>query len=803
MGNVETPEAAGSQSPNVAAAGDLQRLAATLQRAFDGWIELDPNGLITAWNSGAERLFGWSSAETMGRPVELIVSPKHREIVSSSLARIAAGAAETIPGEPPPEEPIFMRAVHRDGRRFSAEVFLFPRRKGMDYGVDVFVRDLTDREQLQHQLTERANQRAILNFLEEGYAELDLAGNYQWVNDAYCRIFNRTREEVLDPSYQKIAHNPVSVDMRELFKTVYKTGEPVRSLEYEYSPGRFCEMTLSLKRGEDGKPTGFITLTRVTTERKQHERELRNAKDAADAANRAKSEFLANMSHEIRTPMNGVIGMTELALSTDLTDEQREYLAMVRSSAEDLLVIINDILDYSKIEAGKTALIPVQFNLVELVGDTLKSLAIPAHRKSLELAFHVAADVPALVVGDSVRLRQVLVNLAGNAVKFTGQGEVVVDASLESRNETELRVHFTVRDTGIGVSPEAQQRLFRPFEQADSSTTREYGGTGLGLAISRKIVDLMGGQIWMESTPGLGSTFHFTATFGAAGPPGEPGILVNPDLLSNPDLLGLPVLIVDDNETNRRILLETARRWQMRPEMARSGPEGLAKIEAASASGQPFRLVLLDEQMPGMGGLEVIEQIRLIELSQGVTIMMLTSADQTSSALRCRELGVETYLIKPIKPAELLAMIRKALGAARPSAAVRLPSVSRAGRCLSILVGEDNQVNQKLTVAILKKMGHQATLAADGIETVNKSQETLFDLILMDVQMPGIDGIEATRRIRSQERSTAKRTPIIAMTACAMAGDRERCIEAGMDDYVSKPVTLATLARALAPFAVS
>ncbi len=803
MGNVEALEAAASQLPKAAPANDLERLAATLERAFDGVLQLDSKGLFTAWNSGAERLLGWSSAEILGRSVELIVSPRHRETIASNLARIAACAAKGVPEAAVPEAsaseaPISLRAVHRDGRRFSADFFLYVRRHGEDCRIDVFVRDLTEREQLQRQQSERANQRAILNFLEEGYAELDLAGNYQWVNDAYCRTFDRTREEVLDPDYQKIAHNPVSADLRELFKTVYQTGEPVRSFEWEYQPGRFCESTVSLKRGENGKPTGFVVLSRNTTERKQHERELRNAKDAADAANRAKSEFLANMSHEIRTPMNGVIGMTELALSTDLTEEQRDYLGMVRSSAEDLLVIINDILDYSKIEAGKIALVPAQFNLVELVGDTLKSLAIPAHKKSLELAFQVAEEVPALVVGDSVRLRQVLVNLAGNAVKFTGQGEVVVEARLESKNETESRVHFTVRDTGIGVSPEAQQRLFRPFEQADSSTTRQYGGTGLGLAISKKIVDLMGGQIWMESTPGLGSAFHFTAIFGAAGHPERPSIL------SSPDLLGLPVLIIDDNETNRRILEETARRWQMLPQVACSGPEGLAKLEAAAAVGEPFRLVLLDEQMPGMGGLQVIERIRAIDPTQGVTVMMLTSSDQTSSALRCRELGVETYLIKPIKPAELLSMIGKALGGARDSSTARLPiHVQRAGRCLSILVGEDNLVNQKLIVSILKKMGHQTSIAADGIDVVSKSQETSFDLILMDVQMPGIDGLEATRRIRDQERSTAKHTPIIAMTACAMTGDRERCIEAGMDDYVSKPVTLAALGRALAAYAAS
>jgi CheY-like chemotaxis protein len=496
--------------------------------------------------------------------------------------------------------------------------------------------------------------------------------------------------------------------------------------------------------------------------------------------------------------MNGIIGMTELVLSSDLTGEQREYLTMVQSSAEDLLVIINDILDYSKIEAGKLALDRVQFDLGELMGDTLKSLAIPAHRKHLELAFHIDENVPALVVGDSVRLRQVLVNLTGNAVKFTENGEVVVNVRLESQNETESKVHFTVRDTGIGVPLETQERLFLPFEQADSSTTRQYGGTGLGLAISKRIIELMGGKIWIESTPGVGSRFHFTARLGLAGTPKQPSILCSPDLR------GMRVLIIDDNATNRRILEATVGRWQMDPQVAESGPAGLAKLESAAACGQPFSLVLLDEQMPGMDGLQVIEQIRSIAPLHGVTIMMLTSADQHLSALRCRELGVETYLIKPIKPTELLAMIGRALGTSRPSTAPRVPFIRHnAGRSLSILVAEDNVVNQRVVLAMLERMGHRSTLAVDGIEAVNKSSQASFDLILMDVQMPGIDGFEAARRIRSQETATSNRTPILAMTACAMTGDRERCLEAGMDGYVSKPVSLDSVARALAPYAAA
>jgi two-component system sensor histidine kinase/response regulator len=762
-----------------------------LEMACDASFELDSTAIITGWNSRAEKLFGWSSQEAIGQHIQMIVSPRHRESVLSSL-----GGAIALGDKLLPHEPLKMRALHHDGYRFSTELFLYAQQRQDDYRLTVFVRNLADREQLQNLLSERADQRAILNFIEDGYTELDLQGNHQWVNDAYCRIFNRRREEVLDPSYQNISHRPVSVNIRELFKKVYQTGEPVRAFEYEAVPGRYCEITVSLKRGESGQPTGFVTLIRDTTERKRHELELAEAREAADAANRAKSEFLANMSHEIRTPMNGVMGMTELALSTELTEEQREYLSMVRSSAKDLLVIINDILDYSKIEAGKIDLAPVEFNLSELVGDTMKTLAIPAHRKSLELAFHVDASVPSTLVGDSVRLRQVLLNLASNAVKFTEKGEVVVDARLESSGQTGGKIHFKVRDTGIGIPVETQKRLFRPFEQADSSTTRQYGGTGLGLAISRKIVELMGGEIWIESMPGEGSTFHFTASFGIAENSEESAFS------STADLRGMPVLIIDDNATNRRILHEIVGRWQMVPQVAESGFEGLAKLEAASVSGQPFRLILLDEQMPGMDGLEVIERIRGNSLLRGATIMMLTSADQSSSAARCRELGVNMYLIKPIKPIELHTMILKALAIhaqtiAKAAAHKRAPS-----RSLSILVAEDNAVNQRVAAAMLERMGHRPTLVASGIEAVSKCGQTPFDLILMDVQMPDVDGFEAARRIRIQELAAETRTPIIAMTARAMNGDRERCIEAGMDDYVSKPVTMEILRRALARYAV-
>jgi two-component system sensor histidine kinase/response regulator len=456
-------------------------------------------------------------------------------------------------------------------------------------------------------------------------------------------------------------------------------------------------------------------------------------------------------------------------------------------------VIVNDVLDYSKIEAGKVVLDPLPFSLSELVEDTMKTIAVAAHKKGLEIAFQVDPESPAALIGDAVRLRQVLLNLASNAIKFTKQGEVVVDVKLEAISGTSVKVHVAVSDTGVGIPVETQQRLFQPFEQADSSTARQFGGTGLGLAISRRIAEMMGGEIWLESAPGVGSTFHFTALLEVA------GALKERSIPSMADLRGVAAIVIDDNATNRRILLDLVRRWQIQAEAADSGPAGLAKLAAAAAAGRPFRLILLDERMPGMDGLEVIGRIRSSSLAPGAPILMLTSDDQNVSLARCREMGVETYLVKPVKPSELLTMIRKALGTIQPHAALKAPSPRPAGGwpSLSILIADDNRINRKLAVAALEKMGHRTVTAVNGIEALSKWSEEPFDLILMDVQMPEMDGFEATRRIRDHELTAETRTPIIAMTAYAMSGDRERCLEAGMDDYVAKPMTREMLELAL------
>jgi two-component system sensor histidine kinase/response regulator len=520
------------------------------------------------------------------------------------------------------------------------------------------------------------------------------------------------------------------------------------------------------------------------------------ASQEAVKANQAKSEFLANMSHEIRTPMNGILGMTELAMATEQSDERTEFLSMVKSSADALLIIINDILDYSKIEAGKLELDPVHFDLSEVVGDAMKVMAPLAHQKGLELAYHLDPDVPSHVAGDALRLRQVLLNLTGNAIKFTKKGEIIVRVAVRQHKKGGVQLQFSVRDTGIGIPAEKQSKLFDAFEQADMSTTRQYGGTGLGLAISKRIVQLMDGEIWMESTLAFGSTFHFFIRLAVpengAGTSG-PG--------SAEDLRDVTVLVVDDNATNLRILLEIGRRWKMQVNTADSGPSGIAKLEEAAAAGQPFQLLLLDEQMPGMGGLEVIRRIRVSPLLKDTKILVLTSADQNSSRVRCREMGVKDYLIKPVKPAELLAKIRTTLGEHATGIRVGMTTTTqRSERSLRILLAEDNVVNQKLSRALLERMGHQVTVAATGAEALSNWSTGDFQLIFMDVHMPDMDGLKATRRIRELEQERGMHIPIIAMTARAMTGDRDKCIEAGMDDYVSKPVSPQALERAIAPY---
>ncbi len=648
-----------------------------------------------------------------------------------------------------------------------------------------------------------------------GHRHLD--GRFLRVNQKFCNILGYTRDELLQLTGPGITHPDDLADGVDLAEALVRGESPGFTLEKRYlrkdGTPVWVELSVSLQRDEAGEPDYFIGIVQDISNRKRLEEELRRAKEAAEAANRAKDDFLANVSHEIRTPMNAILGMTELVLDTPLEEDQRQGLKTVKSAADSLLGIINDLLDFSKIEAGKLELAVADFSLREAVGDTLRALAVRAHKKGLELIYQVQPDVPDALVGDGGRVRQVLLNLAGNAVKFTDEGEVVITVGLQiadcrlqnedppSNLQSAIYIlQFVVRDTGIGIPAEQQERIFRAFEQEDTSTTRKYGGTGLGLTIASRLVALMGGTITVDSAPGRGSTFAFTARFGRQPKPSGPVPPQPPVSLHN-----LPVLVVDDNATNRHILAEWLRGWRMDPSAVGDGMAAMDALWHRAANGRPYALVLLDARMPDADGLAVAAKIRERAELAATRIILLTSGERPGDPARVRELRIDAQLLKPVQQDELLETIYRVMSRsqgnasplARPTPTQQAPSPVPTTTPLHILVAEDNELSAQVLEQALVRQGHRVRLASNGREALTLAEQGGFDLLLLDVHMPELDGFQVVQAVRERELTAGGHLPIIALTARSRKEDRERCLAAGMDDFQTKPIRPADLLAAI------
>ncbi len=766
-----------------------ERYRTILDNIEYGYFELDMKGDFTFFNDALCKMAGYSRDELMGM--------NNRRYMDEETAKRVAGIYKEIYRTGIPNKEINYERIRKDGTIIHVEssASLITDEKGRPTGFRGIARDVTKRKRAEETIRQSEERyRTILASIEDGYFETDLLGNFTFFNDALTRVLGYPKKELMGMNHQQYTDEENAARLYAAFNRVYKTGKPDRGIEYEIisrkGEVRYLESSSSPIRDPRGRIIGFRGITRDVTGRKKAQMELQSAKDAAEEATRSKSEFLANMSHEIRTPMNGILGMYNLLLSTPLDAEQTDYVETGKRSADGLLNIINDILDFSKIEAGKLDLEVLDFDLRKAMEEVVELPAMQAHQKGLEFVYQIDPDIPSLLRGDPGRLRQVITNLAGNSIKFTKEGEVVIQVTPEEETETHVTLCFAVQDTGIGISQADQERLFKSFHQVDSSTTRKYGGTGLGLAISRRLAELMEGEIGVESQPGAGSTFWFKARFEKQ-PVDQKRVVLMPEEVRN-----RRILAVDDNQTNLDILAGYLNALGCSCDTARNGETALSLMRAVGKVGAPFDLVITDMHMPEMDGAELGRRIKSDPLLKDTLIILLTSRGMRGDAAIMKAIGFSAYLTKPIRRSQLFDCMARVLGDGKKEVkgekrrlVTRHSLADDKIKKARILLVEDNTVNRKLALRLIEKFGFQADAVANGLEALQVLELAPYDVVLMDVQMPEMDGFEATRVIRDPHSAVRDHlVPVIAMTAHAMEGDREICLKAGMNDYVAKPV---------------
>ena len=773
-----------------------ERIRSIIEAALDAVVSLDAGGMVIDWNEQAEKILGWSRQEASGHSLDNFMVPAE----SCSFVEIAQG--------PLSQRRLECTATHRDGHVFPVELSISRVDSGTRTILSVFFRDITQRKQDEEVLLKSEERfHLVARATRDTVWDWDFGTNQLWWNDNFETTFRYAAEEIVPDANKwiELLHPDDSQRVMDSIYNVVDGGGQIWSGEYRFRRGDGSYALVNNRayvvRDRTGKAVRMIGSFMDISEREQIKEELIRSKELAESATLAKSEFLARMSHEIRTPLNGVLGMTGLLLDTELSPQQREYAETASSSGETLLMLVNDILDYSKIEAGKMSLEHVALDLCTLIEDVSSLLAERAHLKNVELVVSVDEQLHMGLQGDLYRLKQVLTNLASNAIKFTAAGEVVIRAKLVAETGSAAIVRFEVSDTGIGIAPAQQERLFQAFSQADHSTTRKYGGTGLGLAICTQLVMLMDGQIGVKSETGQGSLFWFTAKL-AKQSQSAPTILP-----SRTNLRGLRVLVVDDNATNRSVLHERIIAWGMRNGSAENGPRALELLRTAAVRSEPYEAVILDMQMPGMDGLSVARAIKADSRIASAVLILLIDMGQSRLVDESRDAGVAACLLKPTRASALYNCLMEVMGrqpaskAGLPAAAAKRPNAVDRSH-IRILVAEDNLVNQLVARGILQAHGYRPDIVANGVEAVEAVARTAYAVVLMDCQMPEMDGYEAAAEIRIRE-GAERHTPIIAMTAHSLQGEREKCLAAGMDDYLAKPVRPAELYAALERWSVT